>query len=237
MAKLISDALRSLEAGRWGMWGTAVLSAMLFLMSGCATYPAPKIDGNRYINYEYLYTLDLPDGWQSLHENDFNFDIFRSHTNLPFNGLLIGNGQNNAFLITTTIKFNNISWHDLKKKSIDWVKCGLAEVSEKMENDWQVTALRTEPENLKKTHRNWIENPDEFSARVLLEADLRPKDPDDCLRCRFSFLLYPCPYPDTCALFLALVSNPCQFDTESPAYEALTGSVRVFGDRALMPGM
>ena len=44
-----------------------LVAATTLLMLGCATHPPPHIIDDRYINFEYGYSIDVPKGW-AVHE-------------------------------------------------------------------------------------------------------------------------------------------------------------------------
>jgi hypothetical protein len=83
---------------------------ILCLLLGCATYPPPKIEGNRYQNYHHGFVLELPgEPWQATDKVPDWLKSMMLADNRPTSTvqLLIFNNQANAF-ITVNCEKNRI---------------------------------------------------------------------------------------------------------------------------------
>jgi hypothetical protein len=83
------------------------LAALLVLVSACATYPPPKIEGNRYQNYRYGFTLELPgEPWKQTEKLPAWFESWMHSADLSTSTIKLAlfNNQTNAFIVVNCWK-------------------------------------------------------------------------------------------------------------------------------------
>jgi hypothetical protein len=84
-----------------------VLVVVLVLVSACATYPPPKIEGNRYQNYRHGFTVELPgEPWKPTDELPAWLKSGMIGQNAPISAIQLAlfNNQTNAFVMISCIR-------------------------------------------------------------------------------------------------------------------------------------
>jgi hypothetical protein len=85
---------------------------VLCLLLGCATYPPPKIEGNKYQNYRHGFVLELPgEPWKPTDKPPDWFKSWLISADYPTSNiqLILFNNQTNAFIMVSCSK----SWFDI----------------------------------------------------------------------------------------------------------------------------
>ena len=80
---------------------------VVLLVSACATYPPPKIEGNRYQNYRHGFVLELPgEPWKPTEKLPAWFESWMLASGNPTSTiqLVLFNNQTNAFIVVNCWK-------------------------------------------------------------------------------------------------------------------------------------
>ena len=182
------------------------------------TYQPPRIEGDRYTNYDYIYTVEIPDGWK-IQEKFARELVLENYTD---NGSISIHGEK-----------ANIDWYEYSKAGTDipyltWlVECGrfIAELND----ETGVTVLASEVYGFSTevTHLHWIQSTGLYKPEKLLEVKYRVESLMHKYDAYTEIIPYPCSDQETCILHVSLNSAVGTLDKYKESFKNIVKSLRV----------
>lgn len=186
-----------------------LLSAGLFLLASCATFPPPQIQDGRYINSKYGFSIKVPDGWYQTEKipDDIKSAFTeqeRARTSIMFfnndtNGLILVSNDKTLWSFSSLYlaydeMYNNIEKY-LKKKKQEFDKDPYA-----------------------KSFSYEIDSIDHWSESASYETEFQK------LEARSEHFVYGCHKDDSCFVGIVLVSDIKTFDKNYKVFKRVVDS-------------
>lgn len=213
---------------RNGIVFTAV-SGLIIMIMGCASYPPPKLEGNLYTNYEYLYTVEMPAEWtpQENFPKDLRQDLDRA---IDWSkALVIKNNKTSGIIIIFADKID-ADWYDFSKsgaaypffnRECEWFLKELA-------NDDGVTVLDSQvySSHPALTQIHWVKSTGKYKPERMFEVTFDVESSMHKYNAHAVIIPYPCPDQKTCSLYAFVYSGGDSFDRNKMSFDTMVKSLR-----------
>ena len=208
-------------------WLALLASVTVSGLCGCATatYPPSVLNDDRYMNFAYQYSVEIPQGWETHDAAPQDF-VFR--TGNGFDGevslVLIHPSTGSVMGITNLAQAD--PFEDILQVPDKHLNRIADELREQFEDQAEVIRYNGEirPANLEETLRNYHSHKKSFkpSAFMEFEADMTHTLWDTTTGGKW--FLYPCHGNKTCQLIMIACSDKRQYGQIRPSYDAFVQS-------------
>ena len=196
------------------------VSLTLLVFTGCATatFQPPKFEGNRYTNYEYIYTVEIPEGWRTQKELKKK--------------LLLSNDKTNG-TISIAVERGDSDWYGFSRLGRTQNYVVFDRICKRLKDPYDaatgVTVLASQcySSSFELTHLNWKQSTGLYKPEKLLEVTYKMESSAHRYDGHEEIFLYPCQDQKTCYLVLSLNSKVGNLDKDKVAFKDIVGSLRV----------
>ena len=186
-----------------------LVTALLLMVSivGCATHPPAQIIDDRYVNFEYGYSIAVPEGWE-VHKkipNDMPQYLVGFDTK-KVSLLMINKLTNGAILCVNTkdnLAYRNLTY--LEKEQLDkkLSERGMVYTADPRLSDFRYD-LRIE--NINRTSIKYQQRPDSFRPEKICTVGIDIDTSAAHFEKYADIYTYPCHGGKTCSTVVGLVS-------------------------------
>ena len=206
----------------------AIVNFLLVTFVGCATYPPPIILPDKATNFEYQYTVNVPQGWKVYKEVPKDFKSQMPMSAIKRVSLIMANkSTNGVILIINEKSYGNY------QKVLDTPESKWREISDTMRTELEKYGTVSNYEchmdthNFTQTYNNYKRDNTAFKPKSWLdtEADISATMQDWTLA--YTWSSYPCHKRNTCQNLVMLISNMDNKDVNQSALTEVAESLEM----------
>jgi hypothetical protein len=210
------------------IWYNLFAIVIVFGIIGCATvsYPPPTIQGNKYTNHKYQYTVDIPDGWTAYQEVPKDLAATIAPKYLKMTNLVLVSRETKGYIILGGELDNRKIYGYLNVPDAKW-----AELPSKMKEDAEKFAHVSDFEyevkgnNIAISRLNRNNNPHSFKALPLVKAELELSLTMGKAMVGTEYFIYPCHSNNSCHTILIVTSEKDRFDMNRSVFNSVIESL------------
>lgn len=208
-----------------------VASTLILSLFGCATIP-PKIEGNRYVNTEFGFSAEIPDGWIPYDELA-DARRHRIDSIIKTEGrLILADSSSNGIIVTSGYR-NNDYWSDLKLDLYQGVPVFFKEqitssITKTIEDEINPDhySLDVFPSGFHRTNRNWKKDKAEFEPAFIAGFTHPIRHSSIVTGAYTQIASYPCHGGRICALWVTLLYKESEFSENMKTLRMFKSSIR-----------
>ncbi len=201
-----------------------LVAATTLLMLGCATHPPAHIIDDRYINFEYGYSIEVPEGW-AVHERApakilKNFGWKRREVSLLF-----FNEETYCAIALMNIKKEYL-YEDLLYLNTEQLDNIVVSMQKKAAENkkWDDYTVKIIKSNLNHTNIRYQNNPKSFKPSKVFTIAFTIDGNELQVREYGDLYLYPCNGEKVCATAVVLGCRRDNFDKNRPVFNVTSDS-------------
>lgn len=208
----------------WILFVTVLLWLIHF--SGCATHPPAHIIDDRYINFEYGYSIEVPEGWE-VHKripNDMSPYLIGVDTK-KLSLLMINKLTNGAILCVNTkddLAYRNLTYLEKEQLDNNLHERGMVYTADPRLNDFRYDI---HIENFNHTSIKYQQKPDSFRPEKICTVGIDINTSAAYFEKHADIYTYPCHGGKTCSTVLGLVSLREKVDQNLPVLRQVSDSL------------
>jgi len=220
-AALLQGACRAvLRPGR-------LILAALVVWAGCSMIPSPLIVGKTYTNFEYEFSVDVPDGWvvaddpeDALERNARWIDgdtarlVLMHPESLAVIAVL---NQKQTLTFPRYIEIGAPYWEERIEAMRDRLD---AEVDVRR-YDYHIYK-----DNLAATQQHYFLSQRTYKPEIVFEIDAQFVEDKVPKRLLFEWFLYPCQKDRSCQTIVMVVCREDRLEAVEPAFDAMVATLR-----------
>ena len=186
-----------------------LLIMVLFFLAGCATFPPPKIEGGRYINPKYGFSIEVPKSWHQTEKiPDWIKDAFTEQERSRV-CIMFFNSDTNGFIAVSTYK---TIW------SFSLLYCAYDKVYDNMEKQLEKKKQKFNKNPYIKNFSYEFNNIEHWTEKLSCETEFQK------LEGRSEHFMYRCCGDDTCSVGIILISDIKTFDENYEVFKRIVDS-------------
>lgn len=188
--------------------GILLVIALLFF-AGCATFPPPKIEGGRYINPKYGFSIEVPKGWYQTEKipgwiKDILTEEKKSQMRIMF-----FNSDTNGFI---TISSDKTIW------SFSLLYCAYDKIYANIEKQLEKKKQKFNKDPYIKSFSYEFNNIEHWTEKLFCETEFQK------LEGRSEHFMYGCCKDDTCFVGITLISDVKTFNENYEVFKRIVDS-------------
>lgn len=193
---------------------------------GCATHPPPEILPEKATNFEYQYSVAVPQDWAASENLPKEYEDSIPQFSMKMLSLVMVNRESRGVIVIINEKLGH-SYRKIMDAPLDklqelpqMVKAGLEEKIEVLRFDSNVD-LRS----LYETDRNYKASPSSYRSEPLCRIETDLKGVLDDYTLGYDWFAYPCHKSNTCFTIVMLATRLDYFDKNRTAFNAVSKSL------------
>lgn len=214
-------------ACRAGLLPILLIPAALVVLAGCSMIPSPLIVGDTYTNFEYEYSVDLPDGWMIAEDSE---DALEKHA-----GWIDGDKA-------SLVLIHPESWAVIavlnQKQTLTfprYIDIGAPYWEERIEAmrdrlDAEVDVGRYDyhiyKDNLVATQQHYFLSQRTYKPETVFEVDALFVEDQVPKQLLFEWFLYPCQKDRSCQTIVMMICREERLEEVKPAFDAMVAALR-----------
>lgn len=214
-------------------WYHRIAIVTVIGLIGCATviYPPPSLQKNKYTNFEYQYTVDIPEGWKAQEKVPKDLANLMggegSEESKAFKLVLV-NKFAGGMIAAINMRHNNSFKNYLKappeffKKQVLNMKANMERTSKVIRFDYSIhqESIAGMLSSIEAGHGS-------YKPKELLNIEVDEEYLLADQRSGVKFFMYPCQENKTCITALFLSSELDKYEGNLPAYDEIISSLTV----------
>ena len=194
---------------------------------GCSTIPSPLIVGNTYTNFEYEFSLDLPDGWMPASDPSDALAHRAPWVDEGMASLVLINdesqsviavlNQRNRLPFPRYIDLDIVYW----ERRIDAMRARLDARVEVQRYDYQIYK-----DNLLTTQQNYFLSQRAYRPAKVFGVDGRIVEEQMPKRLIFEWYLFPCQKDRSCQTIVMMSCREDRLEVDRTAFDHVVATLR-----------
>lgn len=206
----------------------AILIILLLSFIGCVSYPPPVILPDKATNFEYQYSVDIPQGWKVYGEvpKDLKSQMPTSAT--KYVSLIMANKSTKGVVIIA-----NEKKHRNFQSVIDTPNKKFEKISDSMKKELEKYGsiinynCQINTNNLSYTYYNYRKNKAAFKPEAWLETEADISFTLANSMIAYAWYFYPCHKTNTCLNIVMLVSDTDYKEINKSAFNEVLDSIEM----------
>jgi hypothetical protein len=204
-----------------------IFLAALWGQTGCSMVPSPLIVGKTYTNFEYEFSLELPDGWVPADDPEDVLEKKAGWVDADMASLVLTRHDSQALIAVMNEKLRLVLPRYINLDAPYW-----QERIEEMRNelDAEVDVKRFDyhvyKDNLVTTQQNYFLSQRAFKPEMVFGVDALIEVNQVPQRLIFEWFLVPCQKEHACQTVVMMVCREDRFEESKPAFDEVVATLR-----------
>jgi hypothetical protein len=204
-----------------------MIAGLIVAVAGCSIVPSPLIVGRTYTNFDFEFSLDLPQGWLPVDDPETALEnaapwVDEDVTSLVLQkdesaGIIAVMNQKQKLDLPRYIELEEPYW----QMRIDEMKALLAESVEVVTYE-----SRIYKDNLVTTQNNYFVSQRSYRPEKVFSVDALIVDRTERKKMTFEWFLFPCQKDRSCQTIVMLACHEDLYADQRPAFDHVTATLR-----------
>lgn len=204
-----------------------IVLAALLTPGGCSTIPSPLIVGNTYTNFEYEFSLDLPNGWAPADDPSDALERRAPWVDEDMASLVLINDESQSVIAVLNqrnrLPFPRYIDLDIRywEQRIDGMRHELDAQVDVQRYDYQIYK-----DSLLTTQQNYFLSQRAYQPAKVFGVDGRIVEDHIQKRLVFEWFLFPCQKDRSCQTIVMMSCREDRLEADKPAFDHVVATLR-----------
>ena len=214
------------KEGRMAICTLAAIAGLLAL-SGCSMIPSPLIVGNTYTNFEYEFSLDLPEGWEAADDPVQALARYAGWVDDEMASLVLIHGPSEGVIAVFNQKKDLTFPRYIDLDERFWAH-RIDEMKERLKHKVTVLdfAYWISKDNLVTTQQNYFISQRAYKPEKAFGVDALIAENQDRKRMNFEWFLFPCHRDHSCQITIMMACREDRYEETRPAFGRVVDTLR-----------